>query len=773
MNNRKINEIISKLSLHEKIQLCMGRNSWRTNEIEQYHIPSLHVSDGTNGIRYQTGSEEEDPPYFRDCIHGSFDSAEAMEKTHAATCYPSGSAMACAWNRKLMNEVGRNLALECRALGIRVLLGPGMNIRRHPLTARNFEYYSEDPCLSGETAAAMVNGVQSMGVGSSIKHFLCHNSDDRRTRVNVTVDERALREIYLAGFERAVKKAHPATVMTAYNQINGEEISESTMLLRDILRKEWGYQGLVISDWGTVKDSVKATTGGLDLQMPCSMSSAEKLERCVKEGKIDEKLVDERVRHILRLVFEYSKPCTDHEKFNATYAHQLSEKAAEETIVLLKNKNHLFPLDPNGKRKIAVIGRYAKEAQFVGSGCAIVRSENIDIPFDEIKSAAGNDAVIVYAPGYDEKGGTTSKLLGEAKKAAKDADVALIFAGTTLPNESDLYNRKNMALDAGQCRMIEELQGTAENTAVILSGGDVIEMPWIDKTDAVFETWYGGEGMGKALANILFGRTCPSGKLPVTVPKQEKDAPAYLTFHSDPFHKLYGESYYVGYRYYDKKGVEPLFPFGFGLSYTSFEYSAPQLLSESDDKVRVAVDIKNTGEREGKETAELYVSPRNSFFDRPVRELKGYEKVNLKPGQKKTLVFELDRRDFSCFDPVNHKWTVDSASYDIEFASSSRDIREKLRVRRKKDHFRIDHLNGDCGFYEMFSNRVTKKMFFDFAEARGLLTKEQVTKQVQESISNSFWSVRSYLDMFSHGMVSDEEIDDLIYQMNEVLDQHE
>ena len=417
MRNDKIENWISELTVEEKVSLCTGKNSWQTQNIERLGIPSITVSDGTNGVRFQKGSKSEKKLTFAEAIQGSFDNEEALAKTYPATCFPTGSAIACSWNKELIQEIGTAIAKECKALGIDVLLGPGINTRRHPLTARNYEYYSEDPCLAGDMAAAIINGVQREGVGTSIKHFACHNSDSYRTRVNVNVSERALREIYLACFERAIRKSTPATVMSAYNKVNGEEASGNSRLVRDILKKEWGYEGTVVCDWGAIKDVAEATKGGIDLQMPhCEMSRIQLLKD-VESGKVAMEDLDERVRRVLRLVEWSMEHRQEPEAVDFDTHHALAVEAAAESAVLLKNEGNLLPIDTAKVKKIAVLGRLAKEPVYQGSGCAVVRAVTVDNPLDFIRKECENSGIdLEYADGYKEDGGTDEALLREAEQ---------------------------------------------------------------------------------------------------------------------------------------------------------------------------------------------------------------------------------------------------------------------------------------------------------------------------------------------------------------------
>lgn len=769
MKKEQIQEIVSKMTLHEKVLLCTGKNSWRTRDFEALGIPSILMSDGTSGVRFQIGSDCPEEKSFYDSLGGSFDDEEAMSRTYRATCFPSGSAIACSWNTELIGKIGKELAEECKTLGINMLLGPGVNIHRHPLTARNFEYYSEDPVITGEMAAAIVKSIQAEGVGTCMKHFACHNSDSRRTRVNVTVSERALREIYLAGYERVIQKAAPVSLMTAYNKINGEEASGNNRVTRDILRKEWGYDGTVVCDWGAVKDPVEATKGTIDLQMPLSKSSAVWLEEAVKRGELDEKLLDDRASHILALVFTLKEWEKEWKEKDAGDSHRLAVEAASESMVLLKNEGDILPLKPEKGEKIAVLGRLAKEPLYQGTGCAAVHARQVDIPFDVMQPYLKNSEVS-FAEGYRADGTTTSELLNEAVQAAKEADKVIIFAGSFLPGEDDDYNRKDIKLPSGMEALVREAAAVNKNCIVVLTSGEVCEMPWRDQVPAVLLTWFSGEGMGTAAADILFGKICPSGRLANTVPERLSDTPAYLSFDGNVYELAYGEDIYVGYRYYEKKGVKPAYPFGFGLSYTEFEYSN-LAVQRKDEQILVTVDVANKGVMAGKHVVELYISPKmKTRLPRPVRELKAFAKVFLEPGEKKTVQFELNRRDFAYYDPKAKDWVVENGEYAVEIGRDCMDVAISSMLEWTGEKYMIP-LSYDCGFYEMFQYPVVKEMFYDFLVEQGLVTREQVGETLEKGIVWSFWAVRAYLDMNSNGLISFEAYNDFIDRANKKIEE--
>lgn len=773
INEEQIEKWLCELTLDEKISLCTGKNFWQSQDIERLNIPSFTMSDGTSGVRFQKDSKKDGKVSFIEAIKGSFDSEDALENTYPATCFPSGSAIACSWDRELLREVGRTIARECRELGIDILLGPGVNIRRHPLTARNYEYYSEDPYLAGELASEMIIATQEEGIGTCLKHFACHNSDSFRTRVNVNVSERALREIYLSCFERAIKKSKPISVMSAYNKVNGKEVSGNSRLVKNILKSEWDYDGLVITDWGAVKNIEEATKGKIDLQMPHCEASSIQLRQAIDDNRISIEELDERVRRILKTVIWVINNRKERKKIDFKVHHKVAQKAAVESAVLLKNENNILPITDKKYKKIAVVGRLAKYPVYQGSGCAIVHAKQVDEPYDCLKENCPDSIEMKFAAGYDQEDIVSEMLLQDAVNISKKSDAVILFVGSRMPDESDDYNKKNICIEPGHQILIEEITKVNKNVIVVLASGEVLEMPWRNNVKAILEMWYAGEGMGDAAAQLLFGKKNPSGRLSATIPVKLSDTPAYLSFTGNTFDMTYGEDIYVGYRYYDKKQLEPAYPFGFGLSYTRYKYKNLKLSTnyiedaESFGKIKVSVDVENNGEVEGKETVQLYISQNNPKLPRPVRELKGFEQVTLQPGECKEVCFTLEGRDFSYYNDKVKDFVIDSDIFNIEIGSSSRDIKKKSTLEIKKGSKINLPLRWDCGFTELFENQENMKAFDDFLERSKVIENGQANDLMHRQMEKSFWSIGSYLDMNCNGEISWEMVKDFIKELND------
>lgn len=652
---KNIKEIISKMTLEEKAELCSGLDFWHTKSIKRLGIPSIKVADGPHGLRCQ--DESQDHLGINDSV--------------PATCFPSGATLACSWDRDLIEKVGVALGKEAQKEGVHILLGPAVNIKRSPLCGRNFEYFSEDPYLSSEIATSHINGVQSQGVGTSIKHFAVNNQEDRRMTIDVKIDERVLRETYLSSFEGAIKKSKPWTVMCSYNKVNGTYASENEFLLNKILRDEWGYEGFVVSDWGAVNDRVKSINSGLELEMPGgSKVNDNKIIKAVKEGKLNENILDLAVERLLSIIFK----AEENRKIGATYDvdchHSLARNVARECMVLLKNKDNILPLDSN--KKVAVIGEFAEKSRFQGGGSSHVNAAKVDIILDEIRK--GSNKHIEYAKGFEiESDEIDKELFLKAVNLAKDSEVAIIFAGLPERYESEGYDRKHLNMPINQVKLIEEISKVQENIVVVLCNGAPIEMTWIDKVKAVLEGYLGG-----AIADLLFGKSNPCGKLAETFPEKLSHNPSYLNFPGEGDEVNYAEGNFVGYKYYDKKGIKPLFPFGHGLSYTTFEYSDINVNKEEifdNEILTVSCKVKNTGKIKGKEVVQLYIRDKESTFIRPNKELKGFEKVELNPGEEKTIFFELDKRAFAYYNVNINDYHVESGEFDILIGSSSQDIR--------------------------------------------------------------------------------------------------
>ncbi|WP_315792576.1 glycoside hydrolase family 3 C-terminal domain-containing protein [Paenibacillus sp. BIC5C1] len=658
---QNVQKIINQMSLEEKVELCSGKDFWHTKSYERLGVPSIMMTDGPHGLRKQEGSADH----------------LGLNKSVPATCFPSGSGLASSWNRELAHKMGKAIGEEAAAAGISIVLGPGVNIKRSPLCGRNFEYYSEDPYLSGTLAASYIQGVQSEGVGTSIKHFAVNNQEFKRMSVDAVVDEQTLREIYLASFEIAIKEGKPWTVMAAYNQVNGAFCSENSRLLTDILREEWQFEGAVVSDWGAVNERDLGLAAGMDLEMPYSNGIGyQKIMEAIQSGQLSDAVLDQSVERILSLVFKAVNNQRDRVSVDVEAQHQLAREIAGECMVLLKNEASILPLKTDDS--IAVIGAFAQKARYQGGGSSHITPTNLDNIYEEILKIAGSNANISYAAGYaPNEDEVDEQLLQEAVDHAKKAQVAVIFAGLPERYESEGFDRKHLHLPENHTALIKAIAKVQDNIVVVLSNGGPIEMPWLDNVKGVLEAYLGGQALGGAIADILFGSVNPSGKLAETFPKKMMHNPSYLHFPGDGETAEYREGIFMGYRHYDTRDVEPLFPFGFGLSYTQFEYSKMEVSHKQitdTDSVRVAVTIKNTGTVVGKEAVQLYVRDVESTIPRPVQELKGYAKILLQPGEEKTVQFELDKRAFAYYDVKLKDWHVETGNFNILIGKSSREI---------------------------------------------------------------------------------------------------
>lgn len=662
MEQAKLRELIAQMTLEEKAGMCSGQDFWHTKAVERLGIPAYMVSDGPHGLRKQ--DEEADHLGVNDSIK--------------AVCFPTACATSASFDRELLREMGEALGKECQAVGVGTILGPAANIKRSPLCGRNFEYFSEDPYLATEIAGAHIEGVQSQNVGTSLKHYLANNQEYRRLTSSSEIDERTLREIYLAAFEGAVKKQKPWTVMCSYNRVNGLHVADSREFLTDILRDEWGFDGYVMSDWGAVNDRVKGLEAGLELEMPASRGENDKLiVEAVKNGTLDEKVLDQAVERILNIVYRYTEQAEPDTVWNMNADHELSRRIEEECIVLLKNEQ-ILPLENRGS--IAFIGKYAEKPRFQGGGSSHINCFKVESAMDAVNNPAyGIKANISYTQGYeDERDEIDKELVRKAVVAASQAEAAVIFAGLPDNFESEGYDRKHMSMPQCQDYLISEVAKVQPNTIVVLHNGSPVEMPWIDQVKAVVEVYLGGQAVGGATVNVLFGKVNPCGKLAETFPLRVQDNPSYLNFPGEKNRVEYREGIFVGYRYYDKREMNVLFPFGHGLSYTTFSYGNLRVSAKKikdTDTLTVSADIKNTGKVAGKEAVQLYVRNPQGTANRPVRELRGFTKVFLKPGQTKTVTFELEKRAFSYFNTEIHDWYAESGIYGIEIAASSRDIR--------------------------------------------------------------------------------------------------
>ncbi len=657
-----IQSIIAQMTLEEKAALCTGASAWTTTPIERLGVPEMIVSDGPHGVRRV--------PNINSMAIDSL----------PATCFPTASCTASTWDVGLIYKMGEALAEECIALNVDVVLGPGANMKRSPLCGRNFEYFSEDPFLAGELAASFINGVQSKGVGTSLKHYAANNQEFQRFTMSSEVDERTLREIYLPAFEKAVKQAKPWTVMCSYNKVNGTYASQHHYLLTEILKEEWGFEGLVVSDWGAVRDRVAALKAGLDWEMPGPQERrVQAVVDAVRSGEMDEAVLDESVRRILGIVFK-AKQTPKTGTFDVDAHHELAHQIANEGMVLLKN-NGLLPL--KGQQHIAVIGRSAEAAHFQGGGSSHINPTKVAMPFTEFKAQAGN-AEVTYAEGYPTDNSFRQDLIDQAVTLAKAADVAVLYIALPTFKESEGYDRVDLDLTDQQIALIKSVSKVQPNTVVVLNNGAPIAMSeWIDGVAAVLEGWMMGQAGGVSIADVLFGKVNPCGKLAETFPMKLADTPAYLNWPGGAGEVRYGEGLFIGYRYYDAKQMPVQFPFGFGLSYTTFKYSNPSISAtkfKDVDGLTVTVDVTNTGAVAGKEIVQVYVHDQKSALVRPQKELKGFAKVTLEPGETQTVLIQLDFRAFAYYHPEYKQWITEDGDFDILIAASAADIRHTLTV---------------------------------------------------------------------------------------------
>lgn len=750
---RDLKKLVSQMTLEEKAGMCSGLDFWRLKHVDRLGIPQVMVSDGPHGLRKQ--DDQGDHLGMNDSIK--------------AVCFPPAALTACSFDRELMKSMGVAVGQEAQATDVSVILGPAVNIKRSPLCGRNFEYYSEDPYLAGEIAAAFINGVQSEHVGTSIKHFAANNQEYHRMSNSSDVDERTLREIYLPAFETAVKKAQPYTVMCSYNQINGTFASENPWLLTDVLRKEWGFEGYVMSDWGAVNQRVPGLKAGLDLEMPSSggVTDAE-IVAAIQDGTLDESVLDQAVERILRVIFLYADNRRPQE-FTMEEDHEIARHIAEESMVLLKNEQ-VLPLSAD--EKVAFIGEFAKKPRYQGGGSSHINSFRVSNALDSLPEGAN----VTYAKGFPADGDLYDEALAaEAIEAAKNADKAVIFAGLPDSFESEGYDRTHMRMPDCQNRLIDEILKVQPNVIIVLHNGSPVEMPWRDRVKGILEAYLGGQAMGAAVDNILYGKVNPSGKLAETMPLKLSDNPSYLYF-GDGFHVEYREGVFVGYRYYDSKQMEVAYPFGYGLSYTTFAYSNLKLSQApitDQDTLTVSVDVTNTGDVAGKEVVQLYVRDLTGSANRPDKELRGFEKVALAPGETKTVTMTLDQRSFAWYSTKLKDWFAASGEYEILIGASSRDIRlcEKVTMNSSTMLPLTIHMNTTLG--ELCQDPRTKTFAMELANT--ILTAMGVggastaaSEAISDEMSNAMIDSMPLRSLRSFGNLSNEECERIIQKFQEL-----
>ncbi len=696
-----IKKLVSQMTLEEKAGLCSGLDFWHTKGVERLGIPSVMLSDGPHGLRKQeTGGDH-----------------LGIGESIQATCFPAACATASSFDESLLERLGDALGRQCQAKDLAVLLGPGVNIKRSPLCGRNFEYISEDPYLAGKLGAAWIRGLQAHHVGASLKHFACNNQEFSRMGCSSEVDERTLREIYLTPFEIAVKEGKPATVMCAYNKVNGTFCSENKRLLTDILRTEWGFDGAVVTDWGAAADRVKGIEAGEDLEMPDSGGENDALiVRAVREGKLDETLVDQAVENILKFVLDYTENRVPDEPYDLEAYHALAVEMETECAVLLEN-NGVLPLKAG--HKAAYIGAYAETPRYQGSGSSRVNASRVT---SALGTARDKGRDVTYVQGFPGEGDVLDQAeLERAIEAAKSADVAVIFAGLPDSFESEGFDRTHMRLPACQNQLIEAVSAVQPNTVVVLHNGSSVECPWADRVAAVLEMYLGGQGVGQAADALLWGEANPSGRLAETFPLHLEDNPSYLNYGGDGKKVRYAEGIYVGYRYYEKKKMPVRWAFGHGLSYTSFTYENLRTDKTSfadGEKLTVSVDVRNTGAMAGKEVVQIYVADRNGTPNRPVKEFKAFQKVSLQPGEVKTVSLELTDRSLSYYDADLGDWYAPSGTYDILAGHASDDIRLETEVQFQTKKLLPFEVSSATTIGELLADPRTKPVVGGFLAER-------------------------------------------------------
>ncbi len=745
-----IQKILSQMTLEEKAGMLSGLDFWHLKGVERLGVPSVMVTDGPHGLRKQAGESDH----------------LGLNASVPATAFPTAAGLACSFDRELVHQVGVALGELCQQEDVLVILGPGANIKRSPLCGRNFEYFSEDPYLTGEIAAAHIQGVQSQNVGTSLKHFAMNNQEHRRMSVNVTCDERARREIYLAGFETAVKKGEPWTVMCSYNKIDNVYSSENPWLLNEILRDEWGFDGYTVTDWGACNDHVKGIAAGLDLAMPALGPKADAdVVAAVREGKLDEAVVDKAVLRILNIINRYVENRKVDPDFSLGMQHHLARKVAREAAVLLKNDG-VLPLKSQGR--IAFIGAFADKPRYQGGGSSHINAYELTSALDAVRSVAK----VEYAQGFGtDKDVVDEKLHAEAVNLAKNSDVAVLFIGLPDSFESEGFDRTHMRLPECQLKLIDDVCAVNKNVVAVLHNGSPIEMPFADKVQAIQEMYLGGQAVGGAAVDLLFGAVSPCGKLAETFPMRLEDNPSYMNFPGDGDQVHYAEGLYVGYRWYDARKMAVRYPFGHGLTYTTFDYSNLRI---DEETLTVKVDVTNTGHVGAKEIVQLYVASAHAGVSRPVQELKGFEKVYVSPGKTETVTFQLDKRALSYYNVDIADWYAESGAYEIRIGASSRDIRLTGRIDWKAEKPLPVRVTPDTTFGDAMTIPGWDKVLAPLLQAMGGMFGGAGDKgSMGESGDAMFEAMMKFMPLhglksFSQGALTDEMLGQMVAALNAI-----
>lgn len=652
INLLKHKEILDQLSVKEKASLMSGKDFWQTQEVEHAGIPSMFLADGPHGIRKQQAAADH----------------LGLNESIPATCFPPAATVANSWDVELGQQIGEHLGVEAVSQDVNVLLGPGINMKRNPLCGRNFEYFSEDPYHAGKLAASYIKGIQSQGVSACVKHFAVNNQEERRMSIDTVVDERTLREIYLTAFEIAVKEGNTQSLMSSYNKLNGTYTNEHPHLMQDILREEWGYEGVVVTDWGGSNDRVEGLRAGNELEMPTANGeTVEEIIQAIENGELEEAVLDQAVDRLIELILKTNQTLKESPtSFDETKHHQFAQKVAEESIVLLKNKEDILPISK--EKALAVVGDFAQTPRYQGAGSSIVNPTKLENTLDAMKEMGFEKTT--FAPGFDRYGKASKKKIEEAVNIAKKADVVLLYLGLDEVTEAEGLDREDMKIPQNQLDCLEEIAKVNDNIVVVLSSGAAVELPWINKVKAVVHGYLLGQAGAKAKLRVLTGEVNPSGKLAETYPLAYKDTPSAPYFPGKENSVEYKESLFIGYRYFDTRGEKVLFPFGYGLSYTDFAYSDLQV-----DENGVEFTLTNTGLQSGSEIAQLYVGVDSKTIFRPKKELKGFKKIHLESGESKKVRIPFDDYTFRYYNVESKDWEVESGEYKISIGASSQDVR--------------------------------------------------------------------------------------------------
>lgn len=766
--DRLIDSIVTSMSNEEKVDLLSGFGMWKTAGIPAHGIKPVVMTDGTYGVRYsipQIDGDERggmDIDAFLSVVNQrASDVAVAWGEMKPATCFPNGSAMGNSWDEALMHRLGTLLGKECRAMGVHLLLGPGINIRRTPLAGRSYEYYSEDPVVTGKLSAAVIDGIQSQGVGTSLKHFACNNSEVERTTMDSVVEERALREIYLKGFEIAITQSKPWTIMSSYNRLNGAQASEDPWLLDQVLRKDWGYQGVVVSDWHGIKDRPASLIAGGDLDMPESPRRKADLLAALQSGAVPVEVADLSCRRMLELIERCNRAAAAPVPvYTADEHHAEARTMAAASMVLVRNEG-LLPIRPD-MRNILVVGRDAGTPVIQGSGCATTTPSMVDQPLRELEKALVPGRNLTFRPDAD----------AATLDLAAKADLVLVYTSTEGAYDGEGSDRTTLTLGPGQDGMIADLAAVSDKVAVVIACPDAVEMPWIDAVGAVLVTFYSGQAMGGAVADLLTGKVNPSAKLSVTFPKRLADVPGFLHYPGENGQHIYGEGIHIGYRAYDLRQVEPLFPFGHGLSYTTFAYSDLSLSSSAigiRDEITVAFTVTNTGDRPGAEVAQLYLQAPGKRLKRSPQELKGFAKPMLQPGESRRVDITIKGQDLTVWDPALGRWVLEGVDARLVIGASSRDPRLAAGLTLKPSVLPFRRLAYDTQPAYVLPNAIACERICSYLTVRCGISAEDAMRMLQHC-SNSFYGIFTSLERRLRLSIPPADVAGLIGEVNAAMD---